>query len=216
MFKGKVLLFSLLLLAFATSLYAGDVHPCQTTIGLTAGPMRLSTCPQGDFEFILTAAGGSSDYIWVIVRDSGGVGIPGIPWTDYWFNACDPLQQLCLCAAPITADSLTNSAGRTTFSGRLSCGGCVLTDGLWFSVQGKTIVAQPGCTDRVCLDIVVVSPDITADCDVNLSDFTALGLSYNKNLGDPAYNPCCDFNDDDKCNLSDFTFLGSHYYHHCF
>jgi hypothetical protein len=160
--------------------------------------------------------GGDADYIWVVVLDAGSNGIEGIPWTDYWFNACDPAQELCLCASPIVADSLTNSAGRTTFSGRLRAGGCVLTDGLWFSVQGKQIVLAPACTDLVCLDIVVVSPDITADCAVNLSDFTALGLSYNKDLGDPGYDPCCDFNDDDKCNLSDFTFLGAHYYHECF
>jgi len=215
MFKGKVLLFSLLLM-FATSLYAGDVDDCESEVGVSCTGMRLSICPQGDFEFISVACGGTSDYIWIIARDALGVPIEGIPWTDYWFNACDSGQELCLCASPIVADSLTGPNGRTTFSGRVAAGGCVLTDGIWFAIQGKVIKEQPACTEPVCIDIVIVSPDITADCDVNLSDFTALGLSYNKQQGDTGYNPCCDFNDDTKCNLSDFTFLGTHYYHSCF
>jgi hypothetical protein len=67
-----------------------------------------------------------------------------------------------------------------------------------------------------CHIIIIVSVDLTADCQVNLSDLGVFGLSYNKNLGDPGYNTCCDYNDDDKCNLSDFAYMGEHYLHTCF
>lgn len=215
MFKGKVLLFSLVLV-FATSLYAGDVDECESNAG-TSCALRVSVCPAGDFEFISTGCGGSADYIWVQIEDGSGNGIPGVPWTDYWMNACDsPAQDLCLCASPIAADSLTNDLGQTTFSGRIAAGGCILTGGLFVACQGKTLVEQPACTDPICIDMVVVSPDINATCSVNLSDLSYFGQSYNKNLGDANYNPCCDFNDDDRCNLSDFSYFGEHYQHVCF
>jgi hypothetical protein len=214
MFKGKVLLFSLLLV-FATSLYAGDVDECESDAG-TSCALRVSVCPAGDFEFIRNGCGGDADYIWVEVKDAAGVGIANIPWTDYWMNACDAAQELCLCASPIAADSLTNSAGRTTFSDRMAAGGCILTGGMYVSCQGKTFLDVATCTAPICIDIVIVSPDINADCLVNLSDLSFFGQSYNKSLGAPEYDPCCDYNDDDTCNLSDFSFLGEHYQHACF
>ena len=214
MFKGKVLLFSLLLV-FATSLSAGDVDECESDAG-TSCALRVSICPAGDFEFIRNGCGGDADYIWVEVKDAAGVGIAGVPWTDFWMNAIDAGQELCLCASPIGADSLTNSAGRTTFSGRMSGGGCVLTDGLFVACQGKTFMDLGTCLIPVELDIVIVSPDINGDCAVNLSDLSFFGQSYNKQLGDTGFDPCCDYNDDDWCNLSDFSFMGEHYLHECF
>ena len=214
MFKGKVLLFSLLLV-FATSLYAGDVDECESEAG-TSCSLRVSICPAGDFEFIRNGCGGDADYIWVEVKDAAGVGIAGIPWTDYWMNACDEGQELCLCASPMAADSLTNTAGRTTFSGRIAGGGCILTGGMYVACQGKTFLDFATCTTPICIDIMIVSPDINADCLVNLSDLSFFGQSYNKQLGDAGYDPCCDYNDDDWCNLSDFSFLGEHYQHECF
>ena len=214
MFKGKVLLFSLLLV-FATSLHAGDVDECESSAG-TSCSLRVSICPAGDFEFIRNGCGGDADYIWVVVLDASGTGIPGIPWTDYWMNACDGPQELCLCASAIAADSLTNTAGETTFSGRMAGGGCILTGGMYVSCQGKTFMEEPACTEPICIDIVIVSPDINADCFVNLSDLSFFGQSYNKSAPDVLFNPCCDYNDDDACNLSDFSFLGEHYQHECF
>jgi len=215
MFKGKVLLFSLLLV-FATSLYAGDVDPCQSEVGVSCTGMRVSICPAGDFEFISDGCGTGADYIYVYARDVSGVGIAGIPWTDYWMNACDPAQELCLCSAPFGADALTDANGYTTFSGRISGGGCVLTGGLWWSIQGKTLVDYPECVTTTCIDVQIVSPDLNADCASNLSDLGIFGGSYNTQLGDAGFNSCCDYNDDDKCNLSDFAFQGEHYQHVCF
>ncbi|MBN1884736.1 MAG: hypothetical protein JW876_04335 [Candidatus Krumholzibacteriota bacterium] len=215
MFKGKVLLFSLLLV-LATSLYAGDVDNCESECAVSCVGMRVSICPAGDFEFISAGCGGDSDYIEVYVRDAGGLGIANIPWTDYWLNACDPAEELCLCANAVVADSLTNDEGRTTISGRIAGGGCITTGGVYLAVQGKQLLAKPDCLDPICMAMIIVSPDLTADCEVTLSDLGVFGLSYNKALGDAGYNTCCDFNDDDQCNLSDFAFMGEHYLHECF
>jgi hypothetical protein len=225
MFKGKVLLFSLLLV-IATSLHAGEVDPCESSCSVSCTGMRVSICPAGDFEFIREGCVGVGglDYIQVDVKDAGGVGIAGIPWTDYYLNACDPGQALCLCARPVQADSLTSEApgveGRTTLSGRISGGGCTLTGGIYIAVQGKIILEQPSCVDPICLDIQIVSPDLTADCEVTLSDLGVFGQSYNcpgaTCVPPKAYNDCCDYNDDSACNLSDFAFMGEHYQHVCF
>ena len=220
MFKGKVFLFSLLLV-FATSLYAGEVDPCESDCSVSCVGMRVSMCPANDFEFIREGCGGDADYIQVDVRDNLGNGVPGIPWTDYWFGACDDVvDKVCLCARPLNADSLTSSSpgveGRTTFSGRIAAGGCVLVDGIYLAVQGQIIVDAGTCLDPTCLEIELVSPDLTADCKVNLSDLGVFGLSYNKDEGEAGYDDCCDYNDDAKCNLSDFAYVGGHYQHECF
>ena len=112
---------------------------------------------------------------------------------------------------PIIADAVTEVSGYTTISGTIAGGGCVLSDGVYLKVQNHTILEKPACTDPICLDIVIVSVDLNYDCDVNLSDFAQFGLSYNKNLGDPGYDPCCDYNDDNKVNLSDLGLFGTHY-----
>ena len=216
MFKGKVLLFSLVLL-FATSLYAGDVDECKSTAG-TSCALRVSCCPQGDFEFVREGCGGDADYIWVEIHDASDIGIAGIPWTDYWMGACVPHPEylLCFCPGGIIADSLTNEDGRTTFSGRLAGGGCVLSGGLWISCQGKILVEPGPCTEPVCIDLVIVSVDINGTCKVELGDLSFFSDSYNQNEGDPDYDDCADWNDDNKVNLSDFSFLGEHYDHECF
>jgi hypothetical protein len=222
MFKGKVVAFALMLV-IATSIYAGDVDDCRSTAGITGcAQMKLTVCPAGDFEFIRDACGaGITAYIWVTARNAAGNPVPGIPWTDYWLNACDPAKQLALCSSPIGADSLTGANGTTTFSGRVAAGGCTLTQGIWWAIQGKPLKGiYPSCTANICLDVIVKSPDLTGagglpDGNVILGDLVPFGTSYNKNLGQAGYNACCDYNDDDKCNLSDFAFFGTHYQHRC-
>lgn len=199
---------------------ACDADDCDSRAGLSCPGMKISVCPAGDFEMIKKGCDGTSDYIWVEIRGCGNP-IPGIPPTDYWINACDPARQLSLCAAPIIADSVTGTNGRTTFSGALRGGGCALNGGIWIAVQGKPIKGPyPSCTYNICLPIVIKSPDMTGagakpDGVINLSDLIPFGAGYNKNLGQSGYNACCDFNDDSKCNLSDFAFFWTHYQHQC-
>jgi hypothetical protein len=218
MFKGKVLLFSLLLM-FATSAYAGDVDDCLSECGTSCEPMIIPTCPAGDFAPISEGCGGTEDYIWVVIKDGLGNGVANIPWYDYWMDACDPAQELCLCSPPLNADSLTNEDGRTTFSSEIAAGDCVLSGGIWISCQGKMILADPpDCTagDPICLNIIILTPELTGECIVDLSDLGVFGDSYNRAPPDPLYDPCCDYTGDNICDLSDFAFFGEHYQHICF
>ena len=190
--------------------------PCESEVSVSCPGMRLCICPSNDFERIGDAC--VDGYIEIWVRDRNAVGIPNVPPTDFWINACDPAQELCLVVPqPVVADSFTSElpafAGRTTISGRIAGGGCVLTGGLWVAVQGGVIQDLPGCIYITCLDIVVVSPDLNGDCTVSLADFQVFTMSYNKSEGMEGYNGCCDYNDDGQCALADFAFFAEHYQH---
>jgi hypothetical protein len=52
--------------------------------------------------------------------------------------------------------------------------------------------------------------DLTNDGKVGVSDLVPFGTSYNKNLGQAGFNPCCDYNGDDKCSLTDLSYWGMH------
>lgn len=220
MFKGKVVAFALMLL-LATSAFAGDVDDCLSNAGVSCTGMKVTICPQGDFEFIRNGCGGSADHVWIEARDASNNPIPGIPWTDYWLNACTG-NQLCLCASPVAADSLTGANGRTTFSGRIAGGGCSLTGGIWWAIQGKVIKEKPcPSPNPLCLNIVIKGPDLNGpgglpDCQVLVNDLIPFGSSYNKSQGQAGYNACCDYTDDNACNLSDFALFGQHKEHKCF
>ncbi len=198
---------------------AGDGFQClYCSTGLSCPGMKITVCPQGDFEPIRKGCGGTGDYIWVEIRDDyPNRPIPGIPWTDFWFDSCDAWQNVYMCTGMIVADSLTGANGRTTFSGLFEAGGCTLSGGIAIRYLGVPI---PGGWADTCLPIVIKSPDMTGaggypDGIVNLSDLVPFGFGYNKNLGQAGYRACCDYNDDDKCNLSDFAFFGTHYQHRC-
>jgi len=213
----RILFIAGVFLMFLTSTgWAEKPCDCTNDLAVSCPGMRVSVCPRGDFEDIADGCGDGNGYIEIVLRDCGMNPVSGVPWTDYWLNSCLSEHQLCLCVQHIVADSLTGINGRTTFSGRIAAGGCVPAGGLYMSVAGMTILQQPNCVAPVCLDLVIVSPDINADCQVNLSDLSFFGQSYNKQEGDAGYDTCCDFNDDGWCNLSDFSFLGEHYQHECF
>jgi hypothetical protein len=219
--RAILVLLAVFVIAFAVGAHALDPDTfCYSTAGVSCQNMRITICPRGDFEQIRYGCGGADDYIWIEARDCANYPIPGIPWTDYWMNACDAAQGLCFCAEPIVADSLTGANGRTTFSGIIRAGGCVQTGGIYMAIQGHIIKKPPTYATPLCLGVVIKGPDLTGasgkpDCVVNLSDLVPFGTGYNKNLGQGGYNACCDFNDDDKCNLSDFAYFGQHYQHSC-
>lgn len=189
--------------------------PCKSTAAVSCPGMRVSTCPKGDFEHIRDGCGTGADYIEIFYRNPIGEGIAGVPPTDYWIDACDEQYALALCVQHIVADSVTSVNGRTTFSGRIAAGGCIPEGGIYISCQGMTVMDEE-CIGPICLDVVIVGPDLIADGQVNLSDLSVLGWSLNTQAGDMQYSTCCDFNDDGMCNLSDFSFFGQHYQHECF
>jgi hypothetical protein len=221
--SGQTAVVSVLMLLLAVSVCAGDVDDCRSTVEIVGcSQMNLTVCPAGDFEWIRDACGAGIDAcIKITARHYSGDPIQGIPWTDYWLNSCDPAKQLFLCANFIVADSHTGADGSTTFRGPVAAGGCTSTQGLWWAIQGINIRGPyPDCYLTVCINVIVKSPDLTGaggkpDGVINLSDLVPFGSSYNKNLGQPGFNSCCDYNDDNKCNLSDFAFFGTHYQHRC-
>ncbi len=217
--RAPFLATSALFVAFAA--FAGDPwNGCDFSAGVSCPGMKISICPGGDFEAVGKGCGGSEDYIWIEVRDAYLRPIAGIPATDYWIGSCSGSTPLFLCAPPLVADSATGSNGRTTISGNISAGGCVPAGGIWIAVAGITVM-DPACNGQpLCLPVVVKGPDLTGprghpDGVVNLSDLIPFGMGYNKDAADPAFNPCCDYNDDARCNLSDFTLFSVHYQHAC-
>ncbi len=206
----------LLILIFPVAGSAQHLDGCRCEVNVSCTGMRVSCCPKGDFEHIRNGCGGEDDYIEVFVRDYAGNGIANIPWTDYWMNACLAEHELSVCVSHFVADELTDSDGRTTFSTRISAGGCIPEGGIYISCQGMTFFEWPQCTTPICADVVIVSPDINADGFVNLSDLSMFAEAYNTQEGDAAFNTCCDYNDDGSCDLGDFAYLGQHYQHECF
>lgn len=53
--------------------------------------------------------------------------------------------------------------------------------------------------------------DISGDGGLNLSDFAFFGVSYNKQIGEPKYNPKCDFNQDGKVDSLDLDIFAPVY-----
>jgi hypothetical protein len=218
----SIVLFLSLLLPISSMLYAQvpEVDECESVCGVSCAGMRISICPAGDFEMIQEGCGGASDYIYIYARDSEGVGIPGIPWTDYGLISCNPAQELDLCyGSMVPADSLTDGLGRTTMSGHIRGSGCLLHHGVSLWIQGKILLRQPLCVEPICMEIQIVSPDLNKDHVIDLSDLASFGQSYNcpgpTCTRPKAFNNCCDYNDDGVCNLSDLALFGQHYQHMC-
>lgn len=217
MLKGKLLLFSVLLV-FASAVFAGDVDDCESDCGLggdcNPDTMKVTNCPAGDYEQIYRGCGGTGAYIWVLVKNGSGGGIPGVPTTDFWLQGC--VEEIYLCPSSVVTDSLTNGSGATTLSlAQIAAGGCSINGGVYLVVQGQVIKVKPACTENKCMDIMFKSPDISGDGLVDIVDVYPFGLSYNKSKGEAGYDPCCDFTDDDLVDISDLAGLGRHYLHEC-
>jgi hypothetical protein len=94
--------------------------------------------------------------------------------------------------------------------------GCDLA-GVVVVIQGVLVQdAGDNCSVQ-CLSITTMSPDITGpggviDGRVELIDFAAFGLVYNKPL---LYDACFDYNCDTEVELVDFAIFGQHWEHSC-
>ncbi|MDZ7859230.1 MAG: hypothetical protein U5O15_00940 [Candidatus Krumholzibacteriota bacterium] len=176
----------------------------------TTGYYRI--CPAGDFEDM---GDDSGFHINVVANDASGNGVPNIPVTDYWLDACDGAQALYLCAGAVTADSMTNENGETTISDAVSGGGCITSGGVYVAIQNNQVLEAPGCTDPICLDMEIKSPDLDTNGSVTLSDYGVFGAAYGSSDGDANWNECCDFNWDGSISLTDFGYFGGHYQHVC-
>ena len=192
---------------------------CLQEATLSCSPMRITICPWPGFEPVSEGCGGTSDYIEIWVYDIWGNPLSGVPWSDYWIQPCDESQDLLLCIDGFLADSVTSSRpgfeGRTTFSGKIKGGGCVLSGGLLLIVQGRIFYEDEMCITPLCLDITIVSPDINGDGQVSLGDFSDFCNSYGRCQGEPGYDDCCDYTDNGCCSLEDFSVFVSCYQRVC-
>jgi hypothetical protein len=214
MFKGKFVVLSVLaalmlcwqFLPMNTSTAtSGIVDPCSSYAWFCqAGSRCWFICPQGDAQSL--AAGGNE--ICVCIEDVNGDPIPNILATDFWLIGCTDIY-LCAGAGSIDADSATGANGCTSISDTWFAGGCELV-GVHVVCQGVIIGCPP-----TCLNIVVVSPDLDADGDVDLVDFSLFAAAFNTSTGDAGYDPCCDYDCDGDVDLVDFSLFAQHWQHSC-
>jgi len=187
------------------------VDPCSSYASVSGTYLLL--CPQGD--------GLTEDNFIVVnvcLRDAAGTPIPGIAPEDIRLAGCEGGIGQC---AIYTADSTTNTEGRTTITISQSLsephwGGCDL-GGLSVEVNGETILDPTDCTTPLCLPCSTMTPDLDGDLWVGITDFSDFALSYNKSLGDPSYDRCADFLFplDDWVDLREFALFAAHWEHAC-
>jgi hypothetical protein len=212
MLKGKLAaccLVALGLLVASGTAFAGVIDPCNSTaaivFGSQAGPtVTASVCPSGDGEDF----GVQGFYISFQIEDGLGNGIPNVPASDFWLDDCDAINDLivlCGGASSSSADSLTNSLGRTTMSQTgIAAGDCAL--GVICIVQGE-ILEDNTCTAPRCLSVYVKSFDLTGDLNITLSDLSLFAQGYPPQ----AFSNCTDYSGNGTNNLPDLSLFSQHF-----
>jgi hypothetical protein len=203
---SKVVLYAASLLLVAGIASAGIIDPCGSPVTYNGvEPECYFACPQGDTETFIQAG-----FSWsIVVNDLVGQPIPDIPASDFWLIDCDPINNLALCggSASTAADSATNDSGATTMGdATLAAGGCA--DGLSMVVQGFILgpAPGPGCP-AYCWDILVRTPDLDGNLEVNLVDLSIFATCYPPQ----PYDPCCDFDCSGLVNLQDLARFAFHF-----
>lgn len=190
----------------------GVPDPCKSTASVVGGPHCWVICPCGDgapLNNLFPAPGNAT--ITVVVREADDVPIPGIPAADFWLLGCYDEIALCNGPASIDATGPTDANGETTIASAMTAGGC--DNSVAVVVQGIVLLDPSACTEPLCLDILVRSPDIDGDLTVDSVDFTFFGNSYEPYGG--VYYECSDYDCSGTINSLDFTIFGNHAGHTC-
>ncbi len=210
MFRGILFIFAATLLCWqllplnSNAAPGGLPEPCSLKVSfIEPGSRCWFICPQGDGH---TLAKGNNR-IRIVAINNVGQPVPGILASDIWLIGCENLY-LCAGSGSIDADSATNEQGITTISGTLAAGGGDL-NGVYVVIVG--IIA--GCPP--CKEMLVVSPDLDSDGDVDLGDFSIFGTAFGAVSSDPDYDPYCDFDCDSDVDIGDFSMFAQHWQHHC-
>lgn len=214
MYRRLLILFVVLAVLSGTAHSQIDV--VNSTWGINPAPclLQVSNCPLGDGEQVATGCGYGAAEIWVELVDIWGAPVVGLPATDIWFRPCNAAEILCWCQGRRKMDAPTNAAGWAHVTLPFYCGGCAVLDGIQCVVfdpwLGAPVVLQnPNCI----VDARFKSPDMNADCLVNLSDLAMFAPCYMASMTPPCH--CADYNDDGQVNLSDLAFFATHYQHEC-
>jgi len=144
-------------------------------------PATITVCPSADINYL------------AVVRSVNNLPCPNEVVT----MVITPNCAGTICGTPFTQTVSSNLAGVLVFTP--SGGGCCVGAVSFFDVAGILVgTAQ-----------FLGSPDMSADCAVNLSDVvTFVGF-----LTSGVYSRCADFNGDGVINLSDVVVLSAHIGH---
>lgn len=159
------------------------------------GPVSVMVVPDGSGDRFAEAQNGSGQMvdatIVLYLRDCDALPIASFPAEDLWLETVD--GGLVPCMGGATADSDTDTEGRTTFSQPLRAGGMSAGEVL-IMVSGLPAIWPP------YLPLMFNSPDLNADHMVNLSDLAVFAGDF---YGDYQYRS--DLFHDGVINLIDLV-----------
>jgi hypothetical protein len=195
-----------LFLGFATAVWASTGIPDpEVSYAVTAATQQVMcvNCPHGDGDPLSACRAQDASImdatITLYLRTFLDEPIIGYPAADLWLEGAT--GSITTCFWGTIADADTDINGETTFSQALFAGGNSL--GVDVFVSGMPLMHPP-------LDIIMVSPDIDGNGNVNLSDVIFFTPYY---YGD--YSSHVDFHWDGVLNLSDVIVLAAHIAHDC-
>ena len=195
--RSRFLFVGLLCLALPATARAGRPHAETSTVLWANAPYSENCaspmiCPQGD-------AGAT---ISVTVHDQFNSPMVGIGASEVIAKgACVLFGTGCTQLLSIAADTPTNGSGKTTIT-IPKAGSCCTT----LEVSARTWPLDT---------LTYVSPDFTGDGAVDMGDLGVLAQSFNRRLGWPGYDACCDVNCDGEVSLTDLGLFARHYDHRC-
>ena len=161
------------LVAGGVSSMAQLPNPCDIQVlspAALSGPILV--CPQGDGD-PFSAKGGP---LVIRVVDLSQVPLPNIPASDYWLKGCTGGVSLCGGHNSINADAPSDANGTTTISGAWRAGGCDI--GIHIVAQFITAGDPNDCSQDLCMQVRVVSPDFNGDGVIDIVDFAAFGPHF--------------------------------------
>jgi hypothetical protein len=186
---------ALVILSLAVAGVATAGIPNATTSTVEREGQGVPGCDP-DIAVVCPASDLGQIQVTVTVRNIYGDPLPG-KVVDCW--AEEVAGVFCWCPGESAQVDTSDMSGQCFFY-FTDFGGCGT---LQFGAQSEGVNFTPSPT------IDVSSPDINADCVVDLLDFIIFAGEYH------GTNPCCDYNCDGTVDLLDFITFAAHYHHGC-
>ncbi|MCB1182618.1 hypothetical protein KDM41_04225 [bacterium] len=181
MTRKRFSLFLFALAALGVPLLLADIARAQCASPATSTfPQIMTVCPSGDITYS------------AVLRDPAAVPCPNEALTMVFGGSC-PVA----CNGVSVFSAVSGPTGIVQFSAPM--GACCAGSASFVDVAGFQLAVVP----------LIVSPDLNADCRVDLSDLAAFAGLYSTGV----YNRCADFNGDGILNLADLTVFAIHFGH---
>lgn len=182
------------------------VDPCSTYFHTDISNAGLVSCPAGDGHTL--AEVGTGIDLWV--KDFLGNPGAGIPGSDIWLIAAFGELALCGGSGSCDADAPTDALGFTTIRNTtIAAGGC--SNYVCVVVQGMVVEDPANCSDPALAPIIVRSPDLDGDLDVDVTDFVMFATAWPPG----SYDECVDLDLDGEVALRDLAYFALHFLHRC-